>query len=139
MESLRRYPVAMILALALIRRTRRGSARSWLALPATIIGLIFAVGLVMHLLSKDLYAIWATFAALSVVALVAPLVALIAVRIVAGRTAEAVPCPLSHSCPCVADPIAPTACSKRAADMEAALFVFTGTATCGVPQLGHCS
>jgi Protein kinase domain len=80
------YPVVMILALAFIRRTRRGSAaRSWLALPATIIGLIFAIGLIMHLLSEDLYAIWATFAALSIAAFLAPLASLIAVRIVAGR------------------------------------------------------
>jgi hypothetical protein len=80
------YPVVMILALAFIRRTRRGSAaRSWLALPASIIGLIFAIGLVMHLLSEDLYAIWAAFAALGAGALLGPLASLVATRIVAGR------------------------------------------------------
>jgi hypothetical protein len=80
------YPVVMILALAFIRRTRHGSAAfSWLALPATIVGLIFAIGLVMHLLSENLHAIWATFAALSIAALLAPLASLITVRIVAGR------------------------------------------------------
>ena len=80
------YPIVMILALAVIRRTRRGSAaRSWLALPAAIIGLIFAIGLVMHLLSDNLYAVWVTFAALGAVALLAPLASLAAARIVAGR------------------------------------------------------
>jgi Protein kinase domain len=80
------YPLAMILALAFIRRTRRGSAaRSWLALPASIIGLIFAIGLVMHLLSEDLYTVWVEFAALGAAALVAPLASLIITRIVAGR------------------------------------------------------
>ncbi len=80
------YPAVMLLALAVIRRTRRGSAaRSWLALPATIVGMIFAIGFIMHLLSEDLYVFWATFAALNIGALVAPIASLIAVRIIAGR------------------------------------------------------
>jgi hypothetical protein len=80
------YPVVLILALAFIRRTRRGSAvRSWLALPAIIIGLLFAIGLVMLLISEDLYPIWASVVALGLVALFAPLASLLAARIVAGR------------------------------------------------------
>ena len=80
------YPVVLILTLAVIRRSRRGSAaRSWLALPATIVGVIFAVGLMMHLLSQNLYPIWMTIATLSVAAAIAPIVSLVAVRVIAGR------------------------------------------------------
>jgi hypothetical protein len=80
------YPAVLILALTCIRRSQRGSAaRSWLALPAVVIGLLFAVGLVMHLLSENLYPIWAAFAGLGALALFAPLASLLAVRIVAGR------------------------------------------------------
>ncbi len=80
------YPIVIILALAFIRRTRRGSAaRSWLALPAIIIGVLFAVGILMRLFWEDFFTIWVTFAALSILALVAPVCGLIAVRVVAGR------------------------------------------------------
>ena len=84
------YPVVLILMLAVIRRSQRGSAaRSWLALPATIVGVIFAVGLIMHLLSQNLYPIWMTIATLSVAAAIAPIVSLVAVRVIAGRAASA--------------------------------------------------
>lgn len=80
------YPVVLILALALIRRTRNGSAASsWLALPAILMGLLFSAGLVMLLLSENLYPLWATYAALNFGAFLAPLGALIVTRIVAGR------------------------------------------------------
>lgn len=59
--------------------------RSWLALPAAIIGLIFAIGFVMHLLADDFYAIWFAIAGLGAIAFIAPVVSLIGVRIVAGR------------------------------------------------------
>ena len=80
------YPAVLILALAVIRRSQRGSpARSWLALPAVVFGLLFTLGLVMHLLSENLYPLWAAFAGLGALALFAPLASLLAVRIVAGR------------------------------------------------------
>ena len=80
------YPVVLLLALAFIRRTRRRSAAgSWLALPATIAGLLFAVGLVMHLLNENLSVFWYSLATLKGLIVLAPLASLVAIRIVAGR------------------------------------------------------
>jgi hypothetical protein len=80
------YPVVIFVALVVIRRTRRGTAvTSWLAAPATLLGVLFMSGLVMHLLAQNLYVIWATVAALGVGAFVAPALTLIALRAVGGR------------------------------------------------------
>ena len=56
-----------------------------LALPATLIGLLFAIGLLMHLLNEDFSVLCLSLTALGVVAFLAPLASLVAVRIVAGR------------------------------------------------------
>jgi Protein kinase domain len=80
------YPVVLLVALAVIRRTRRGSAfRSWLALPAAIVGVIFAAGLIMHLLASNGYYVWADVGGLGIVAFLPPLLSLLAIRIAAGR------------------------------------------------------
>jgi hypothetical protein len=83
------YPIVLLIALAVIRRSRGGSAfRSWLALPAVIIGGIFAVGLIAHLLATSAYAIWADIAGLGLAVVFAPLVSLLAIRIVGGRASR---------------------------------------------------
>jgi len=81
------YPVVMLVTLAIIRRTRRrGSAvRSWLALPAAVAGVAFGLGLLMHLVSQNFYILWISTATLGFGVVMAPVLALIAVRIVAGR------------------------------------------------------
>lgn len=80
------YPVVLLVALAFARRTRRGSAfRSWLALPAVIVGSVFAVGLIMHLLASNGYYVWADVGGLGIAAFFAPLLSLLAIRIFAGR------------------------------------------------------
>jgi len=80
------YPVVLLLALAFVRRSRGGSAvRSWLALPAVIIGTIFAAGLVGHLLNTSGLDLWADVGGLGFAVVVAPLVSLVAIRVVAGR------------------------------------------------------
>jgi serine/threonine protein kinase len=80
------YPVIIFIALVFIRRTARGSAAtSWLALPATVLGGLAALGLVMHLLGQNFYVVWATIAAIGGVAFVAPVLTLIALRLIGGR------------------------------------------------------
>jgi hypothetical protein len=85
-EGLRRVSRRPARGPGLIRRTRDGSAfRSWLALPAVIAGGIFAAGLIMHLLASSGYYVWADIGALGIAAFIAPLLSLLAIRIVAGR------------------------------------------------------
>jgi Protein kinase domain len=80
------YPVVLLIALAVIRRSRGGSAfRSWLALPALIIGAVFGLGLIAHLLATSAYSIFADVGGLGVAVVIAPLLSLVAIRILGGR------------------------------------------------------
>jgi hypothetical protein len=84
-KALTAYPVVMIIALALIRRSRRGwRTRGLLGLLGAVVGLIFTAGLVLHLISNEFKPLWVSFATMGWAALLAPAVALIATRILAG-------------------------------------------------------
>lgn len=80
------YPIALAASLIIIRRSRRGSAaRTWAALPALLVGLIAAAGVVMHLVSQNLYVLWVSLATLGPGSLLSPVVCVAAVRFVGGR------------------------------------------------------
>jgi serine/threonine protein kinase len=80
------YPIALALSLIVIRRSRGGSAaRSWTALPATVVGLVFTVGFVMQLLAQNFSILWLGLATLWIGMFIAPLACIAAVRVLGGR------------------------------------------------------
>jgi hypothetical protein len=84
-KTLAAYPAAMIVCLALIRRNRsRWGSRSWLALPGVLAGLILSAGLLLHLLATQFMPVWISLATMGWAALIAPVLALVAARLVAG-------------------------------------------------------
>ena len=81
------YTTLLVLALVLIRRTRRPpAARSWIGALGAALGVVVAVGFVCHLLASNFQPLWAGVATMGIWVVIWPIAALVAVRILAGRS-----------------------------------------------------